>query len=338
MIPRSPLKADYTASHELVGISGHRPVRVSSWVDGPGELRQVPHESPEFPGWEYGDLVYTPRWQDRRPHDHDFYEICIVRQGFAEHRTDFTDDQLEPGTVVVLAPGIAHTICGLQGFRQTNIYYLAEWLSDDLSAYWGQSAFVPLFLAAALFRSPLKHPVPQFVLTPEEMRDIDHELADIGLECHAESSSLTFLKSTLLKLLIKLSRAYSRRVPEELVLGFRSQVTQALEHIEQAILQCEPFHVNELAKKIGISPNHFTSIFKQATGWAPMEYYQGRRVQHASRLLLDPQRSITDVAHDLGFFDSAHLCHLFKQYKRMSATEYRKLCSGKKIQNHLTRD
>ncbi len=337
MNQRTPLEAAYTASQDLVGISGHRPVRVSSWVDGPGDLHRILPESPDFPGWEYGDLVFAPERQDHQPHDHDFYEICIVRQGIATHRTDFTEDELGPGTVVVMAPGIAHSIYGLRNLCQTNVYYLAEWLSDDLSAYWGQSAFVPLFLAAALFRSPLKHPVPQFVLTAEEMRDIDHELADIGRECHAESSSLTFLKSTLLKLLIKLSRAYGRWAPEELVLGFRTEVTRALEHIEEIILQCEPFHVNELAQEIGVSPNHFSFVFKQATGWAPMEYYQGRRVQHASRLLLDPQRSITDVAHELGFFDSAHLCHLFKQYKRMSASEYRKLCSGKKVQAPLTR-
>jgi AraC-like DNA-binding protein/quercetin dioxygenase-like cupin family protein len=333
MIQRSPLDPAYTESQKEAGISGHRPVRVSSWMSGTGELRRIPPESPAFPGWEYGDLVFSPERQDQQPHDHEFYEICIVRRGIAMHRTDFTEDELAPGTVVVIAPGIAHVIYGLRDLWQTNVYYLAEWLSHDLSAYWGQSAFVPLFLAAALFRSPLKHPVPRFVLSPEEMRDIDHELADIGHECHAASLSQTFLKSTLLKLLIKLSRAYGRSAPEELVLGFRGEVMQALEHVEQAILQCEPFRVNELAKRIGMSSNHFSSIFKQATGWAPMEYYQDRRLQHASRLLLDPQRSITDVAHELGFFDSAHLCHLFKQHKRMCASEYQKLCSGQKPQD-----
>jgi AraC-like DNA-binding protein len=337
MIYRSPLKTVYTESQEEAGISGYRPVRVSSWVSGTGELHRVPPESPAFPGWEYGDLVFSPEQQNQQPHDHDFYEICIVRRGVAAHRTDFTEDELGSGSVVIIAPGIAHVIYGLRDLCQTNVYYLAEWLSDDLSAYWGQSAFVPLFLAAALFRSSLKHPVPQFVLTAEEMKDIDHELADIGRECYADSSSLTFLRSTLLKLLIKLSRAYGRRAPEELVLGFRAEVTRALEHIEQTILQCEPFHVNELAKKIGVSANHFSVVFKQATGWAPMEYYQDRRVQHASRLLLDPQRSITGVAHELGFFDSAHLCHLFKQYKRMSASKYRKLCSGQKLQGPTMR-
>ena len=336
MIQRSPLEAAYTESQEEAGISGHRPVRVSSWVSGTGEVRRVPPESPAFPGWEYGDLVFSPERQDRRPHDHEFYEICIVRRGIAMHRTDFTEDELVPGSVVVIAPGIAHIIYGLRDLWQTNVYYLAEWLSQDLSAYWGQTAFMPLFLAAALFRSPLKHQVPRFVLTAEEMQGIDGELADIGKECYTKTSSQTFLKSTLLKLLIKLSRAYSRRAPEELVLGFRDEVMQALEHIEQAILQCEPFCVKKLAKKLGISSNHFSHIFKQATGWAPMEYYQGRRVQHACRLLLDPQRSITDVAYELKFFDSAHLCHLFKKYKRMSAREYQTLYSGQKQQDPVT--
>lgn len=330
MLLGSQLNVDYTASQDLVGISGYRPVRVSSYLIGSGEPRQVLPESAAFPGWEYGDLVYTPDWQDRRAHDHDFYEICIVRQGAALHRTDFREEVLVPGSVIVIAPGTAHVIHGLPNFTQTNVYYLAEWLSRDLTEYWGQSSFVPLFLAAALFRSPLNHPVPQFVLTAEELQDLDHELADLGRECYSRSLSQMFLRSTLLKLLVKLSRAYGRRAPEELALGFRVEVMQALELIEQTILQSEPFSVKEMAKKLALTSNHFSIIFKQATGLAPMQYYQGRRVQYASRLLLDPQKSITDVAHELGFFDSAHLCHLFKQYKRMSAREYQKLCSHQK--------
>ena len=298
-----------------------------SWLAGPGAQYRVLPESPEFPGWEYGDLVFTPEWRDQRPHDHDFYEICIVRRGTAIHRTDFAEEVLLPGTAVVIAPSIPHSIYGRPDLWQTNVYYLAEWLSHDLATYWGHSSFVPLFLAAALFRLPLKHPVPKVVLTAQEMQDLDRELSDIGQECHSESVSQTFLKSTLLKFLIKLTRAYARKAPEELALGFRAEVMLALEHIEQTIQQCEPFDARELAEKLGLSSSHFWLLFKQATGYAPMEYYQHRRVQHASRLLLNPQRTITEVAHEFGFYDSAHFSRLFKQYKKMSPREYQKRCS-----------
>jgi AraC-like DNA-binding protein len=297
-------------------------------MDGSGELRRVMPESGEFPGWHYGDLVFAPERQDRLPHAHDFYEICIVRKGVAIHRTDFGDDRLVPGTVVVIAPRIAHAIYGERGLWQTNVYYLAEWLSDDLGAYWNQSALVPLFLAAALFRGPFHHAVPQFSLSNEELDSIDHELTDIGRECDSEHPSQAFLKSSLMKLLIKLSRAYARGANEEVGLRFREEIVQAVELIEQLILQCEPFNVASLAKKAGVSPGHFSALFREATGWPPSDYYQRRRVQHASRLLLNPRRTITNVAHELGYYDAAHLCHFFKQHQKMSATEYRKQCSG----------
>lgn len=330
MNPRPPLvpACTYPPSHERVGISGRRPVRVSSWMDAPGDLRRVLPTSPEFPGWRYGDLLFAPERQDTLPHTHDFYEICIVRKGVAVHRTDFSDDRLHPGAVVVMAPRIAHAIYGEQGLWQTNVYYLAEWLSDDLGAYWNQSALVPLFLAAALFRNPLHHAVPQFTVTGEELESIDHELADIGRECHTDHPSQAFLKASLMKLLIKLSRAYTRGTREEVGLRFREEIVQGVELIEQAILQCEPFNVTTIAKKVGISPGHFSALFREATGWPPSDYYQRRRVQHASRLLLNPRRTITGVAHELGYYDAAHLCHFFKQHQKMSATEYRKQCAA----------
>ena len=314
----------YTSTLDEVGVSAGRPVRVGSWMSGKGSLRCLLSGHPDHPGWHYGSPVYVPDAQDHRPHSHDHFEVSIIRQGRALHRTCYATEELGPGTVIVLAPGMTHAIYGINGLHQTNLYYLTEWLADDLMAHWRETGLVPLFLAAALFRQPKDSPIATFVLSQSELTALDHELADIGRESVAARPSLTFLRSSLLKALVLLSRSYTRQSPVEVGLGFREEIVAALEHIEKVILRCEPFNVGQLALDLGVCPDHLGAIFRKATGWSPMTYYQRRRVQHACNHLLDLNRSVTEIAHALGFCDSAHFTNMFKRHQGITPIMYRR--------------
>ena len=313
----------YTSTLDEVGVSANRPVRVGSWISGKGNFRCLLPGHPEHPGWHYGSPICIPDAQDHRPHSHAHFEISIIRQGKALHRINQTTEELGSGTVIVLAPGMTHAIYGLEGLHQTNLYYLTEWLADDLMAHWRETGLVPLFLAAALFRQPKDSPLAKFTLSEAELASLDHELADIGRESIAPHPSLTFLRSSLLKALILLSRSYTRQSPVEVGLGFREEIVTALEHIEEAILRCEPFNVGQLAENLKLCPDHLSAIFRKATGWSPMTYYQRRRVQHACNQLLDLSCSITEIAHSLGFCDSAHFTHMFRKHQGITPIMYR---------------
>lgn len=318
----------YTSTLDEVGVSATRPVRVGSWIPGSGNFRSLLPSHPDYPGWHYGCPVYVPELQDHRPHSHAHFEISIIRAGRAIHKTAYGEEELHPGTVIVLAPGMTHAIYGLEGLHQTNLYYLTEWLADDLLAYWREIGLVPLFLAAALFRQPKQGLISTFILTREELYRLDQEFADIGRETAAQNPSLSFLRSALLKSLILLSRAYVRQRPAEVGLGFREEIVAGLEHIEKTILRCEPFSVGKLAEQLELSADHFSTIFRESTGWSPMTYYQRRRIHHACNYLIDLNRSITEIAHYLGYCDSAHFTNMFKKAQGMTPIEYRHRYTG----------
>jgi AraC-like DNA-binding protein len=323
MKPIFDLEPAYRVTNANSGLSAAGPVRAASWVDGTGESRHIYPGDAEYPGYKYGAPVYCPDRQDRRPHDHSHFEINLIRQGRVWHQTVFRTEELEPRTVVVMPPGRVHAMYGLGGVRQTNIYYVTEWLAEDLMAHWREAGLVPVFLAASLFRSTKLAPIPIFQISEADLALIDHELEQITIERLVEPPSLTMLRSCLLKILIILSRACVQQLPDQLSLGFREEVEIALDHIENTIQRAEPFHVSDIAGRLGISQDYFSTLFKESTGWSPMAYFQRRRVQVAGSQLLDLSRSITEVAHALGYCDAAHLTHLFKQNQGMTPTEYR---------------
>jgi transcriptional regulator GlxA family with amidase domain len=63
----------------------------------------------------------------------------------------------------------------------------------------------------------------------------------------------------------------------------------------------EEWPVRRLAQVSGVSEAHFARAFKQAFGIPPHRYLLTRRIERATALLRDTDRSITDIAFDTGW-------------------------------------
>lgn len=261
---------------------------------------------------------------DVAPHDHEYYEICVVRRGSARHLTESEERRVAKGSVVVIPPPRVHAFRGVTDLHVTNVYYLGEWLLADLPQLWGHDALVPLFLATDLFPRAVAARARQFGLDVDEFDAAMDELGDLVREWNASQPSVAYLKSCLLKLLIGLSRSYVRQQGRETGCRFRPEVWLALQAVEDAIAESRPFSVATVAAKSDSSRDRFARLFKEQTGWSPLDYFQMRRVHHACNLLLNSGHSITEVAHQLGYADAAHFCRLFKRHRGMSPREYRR--------------
>jgi AraC family transcriptional regulator, L-rhamnose operon regulatory protein RhaS len=290
------LKPLYTISQQRVKLAADRPVRIQDF----------------------------PTRGDVKPHDHAYYEICIVRNGSAMHHTEAYQQRVHAGTIVIVPPGKVHAFTETEDFVLTNVYYLAEWLLSDLRSMWDSEGLVPLFLSASLFRRPEELQVPQIDLSGVEFSPCSEELDDTAAELNRQNPSIIFIRASFLKFMILVSRAYIARQSHEVGFSFRREVWRAMESIEQCITDCRPLNVAELAAALHLSANHLRLVFKQATGWSPLAYFQRRRIHHACQLLLNPRNSISEIGYSLGYADTAHLSRFFTRFVGMSPRAYRK--------------
>jgi AraC-like DNA-binding protein/mannose-6-phosphate isomerase-like protein (cupin superfamily) len=286
----SGIKPEFTINQETVRLSAARPLNLE-WM-----------------------RVVT----ENRPHDHDYYEICLVRRGRARHHTEDGEQELGPGTVMVVAPGGVHAFTRPKDLEVVNIYYLAEWLATGLREHWGERGLVPLFLAQALFRRPARPRPAVFQLTGTMTAAVEAELHDIRDELAAEQPSPLFMKAAFLKLLVRLSRACDQNGED-----FSPAVWSVMQAIETCVENARPFDLGVLVRGWPVSADHGSRLFRRATGLSPLEYFQRRRIQHAGARLLDPERSITEVAMELGFADAAHFSRLFGKYAGLTPRAYR---------------
>jgi AraC family transcriptional regulator len=98
----------------------------------------------------------------------------------------------------------------------------------------------------------------------------------------------------------RLLREITRGLPASLLRRIVSVIEDRLD---------EDLGLAELASEVGLSPSHFSSLFRKTTGLSPHQYIVQRRVERARTLLTATKLSISEIATMVGFYDQSHLTH-----------------------------
>ncbi len=100
-----------------------------------------------------------------------------------------------------------------------------------------------------------------------------------------------------------------------------ARVRRVVDYLEASL--AEEVALADLADLVGLSPNHFLSAFKKATGKTPHRYLTERRVAKACELLHNPQTPIANVALAVGFSSQSHLTTVFGRFVGTTPASYR---------------
>lgn len=100
------------------------------------------------------------------------------------------------------------------------------------------------------------------------------------------------------------------------------RVERSIELIEQHALS--PFTVQELARRIGSSTRELNRAYKRITSERPGSIWRRIRLTHAHWMLLNSHRSVTRIAMECGFADSAHFSRWFRREYGEAPTVFRK--------------
>jgi len=111
---------------------------------------------------------------------------------------------------------------------------------------------------------------------------------------------------------------------------FENAVSEKNDFVEAAIRYMqehinENISLNELCAHYNYSVSRFSSLFKQKTGYAPIDYFIQMKMQKASQELDFTDQSIKSIAITLGFDDPYYFSRRFRKIIGVSPKKYRSL-------------
>ena len=99
------------------------------------------------------------------------------------------------------------------------------------------------------------------------------------------------------------------------------QVQRTLLLLEQHMSQ--QLSTDDIATRINISKRQLERLFVSETGESLQRYYRKIRLRYGLWLLQHTQRTVTDIAQECGFTDTAHFSRTFRRTFHEKPTEFR---------------
>jgi len=264
--------------------------------------------------WQRGSItVYDYRCMagpDSKPfvEQHTSHSVAYVRKGSFGCSKRGRSFELVAGSLMVGHPGDEyvcthdHHVCGDECLS----FFLSPELVDEIGGN------------AEVWRTGCAPPLPELMVLGELAQAAVSRRSDVGLDevGHAMASRFVEVVSGRTQKPVQ-ATARDRRRAVETALWIDAHSHRQIE-------------LEDIAGEAGLSPFHFLRLFSNVLGVSPHQYLVRSRLRHAARLLADDERSITDVAFDVGFGDLSNFVRTFHRAAGVSPLRFRQASRGER--------
>ena len=243
-------------------------------------------------------------------HKHnDFLELLYVRSGTGIYIVDEQRYNISEGDIIICNAGVLHDEDPSQA-QDLNTYSLA--LADI-----AVRGLPPNCLISPEY-SPV-FPAGERAQIFGELMGMIHSL--LATDPKGATETCNYLAAALISKLLLVIRQYCEtegntvRSRTDIIAG---QVKHYIDtHFD------EQFTLQDISDAIRVSPYHLAHMFKETTGYSPMQYTVRRRLGEAQSLLITTSLSVTEIAVSVGFGNPCHFNTMFSKYIGMSPSRYR---------------
>ena len=250
------------------------------------------------------------------PHEHDFYELIVIRSGDGCHRIGSLEYPIYPGEVFFLQPGVLHSFSEFSHLTLLNFMFRL----DSFQQYYERLEALTGFRTLI---APLKN--------GELLMLDDTAVCALGLLVDRISSEQVSrspgfhiaVELSLCEALLCIARNL-HRVGRDNIKSLK--MAGVLDFIAKNLTA--NLSLTHLAGVAGMSLTHFRRSFKEATGLSPVQYLLRLRVSKAQELLTGSSLSLAEIAADTGFGNVNYFSRQFTHVAGISPGAYRKSDHG----------
>lgn len=263
-------------------------------------------------------------------HTHNFYELNIVMSGNGKHMVNNSTFHITSGDVFIMPPNISHGyMFNSKNYSIFHLLFNKHFFKKYESHLNNMTGYQILFNIDPLLRS---------------QENIVNSFLHINI---TENYNLTRIFNEL-TLLEKEHGKNTEQEKEHLTLYVIAKICDMIEE-EKITYNGEKRYLFDLLKSVEyihsnygskielqtlytiscMSRSSYIRYFKQIFNCPPIDYIQNYRLRQAKSMLKHTNISLTSIANDCGFCDSAHFSRLFKDKYQATPSTYRSMLKNK---------
>lgn len=254
------------------------------------------------------NLVTTELRSPQEPypeHSHSFEEIVIVNEGFGTHVLNDVPMNLSKNYVCFVKREDRHL------FDQVDDLYLSNILFEKDK--------MPLSSELKKFMPLDSDKNNGWFINEESAEKVNQLISCLDIESHSDSLQSRITAQAIFQLIIV--ELWRGRINDVSLLSNNDKVFMALSQIQQQYAQ-----INELepvADMVKLSSRQLTKYIKKMTGMNFNQYLHYTRASKALESIIYTEKSITDIAFEVGYKDSNYFSTKFKRFTKKTPSQYR---------------
>ncbi|HHV96068.1 MAG TPA: AraC family transcriptional regulator [Clostridiaceae bacterium] len=258
-----------------------------------------------------GRVNYLNAHSPLEKHIHkDSIEICYLARGKQAYTVGDQIYTLKGGDVFITFPDEEHST-GINVEEKSVLYYIIIDVRSNLDSFLSFNDEDGEKLAIALDQISKKN---RHFKGCNELKVI---LDEIFLTYYSDKPfkkiAIQSLACRFFIKIIELESNIKQSIPED--------ISRTISYINENIHS--NLELDELALLANLSLSRFKQKFKEVIGIPPGEYILRTKIEESKRLLRDTDRTITEIAHNLGFSSSQYFATVFKKFKNMTPSDFR---------------
>lgn len=253
-----------------------------------------------------------PSFAMKGAHTHSWYELFCLQSGSCELTIGDIVWNCQPGAVAIITPDTPHMTkySGNVACSRVSLEFTSQYIHHISSEPSLANSFNAITNGV-------------FQLFESDVITINHYLNQLFEEKNSPDELSDVVSSCIITELLSLLMRKFEHIPDT------GRAKQSDNTIQLALLYIEKNYTQNisldmLANMFSLNPSYFSKKFKSVVGTGFKEYLTNLRIIHSERLLLETQKSITEIAMLCGFDNSNYYGDSFRKKNRVSPSEFRK--------------